>query len=134
FFTPKKLSLVLEEEPVKKPKQAEKPAKKSTTMPTVGVVIKDTPGMSVTKKKTLAKGDRGKCIDLFSKAKLLEDTQLKKAFKKSKQDTYMLHASGLGDRVGSQPKVPDESQNKTTDTNEGTSIKLGVPDVPKDQS
>ncbi|GJZ46634.1 hypothetical protein Tco_0594230 [Tanacetum coccineum] len=34
-----KLSPVLEEEPAEKPKQAKKPAKKSTTVPTVGVVI-----------------------------------------------------------------------------------------------
>ncbi|GJU32362.1 hypothetical protein Tco_1175951 [Tanacetum coccineum] len=32
----------------------------------------------------------------------------------------MLHASGSGDRVGSQPKVPDESQDKTTGTDEGS--------------
>ncbi|GKA36770.1 hypothetical protein Tco_0723335 [Tanacetum coccineum] len=43
----------------------------------------------------------------------------------------MLHASGLGDKVGSQPKVLDESQDKTTRTDEGTSTKPGVPDVPK---
>ncbi|GKA02739.1 hypothetical protein Tco_0675520 [Tanacetum coccineum] len=49
--TSKKLSLVLEEEPVVKPKQAKKPAKKSTTMPTTSVVIRYTPGMFVSKKK-----------------------------------------------------------------------------------
>ncbi|GJU52922.1 hypothetical protein Tco_1226636 [Tanacetum coccineum] len=51
----KKLSPVLEEEPTEKPKQPKKPAKKSTTVPTTCVVIKETPSMSVSKKKALAK-------------------------------------------------------------------------------
>ncbi|GKB52195.1 hypothetical protein Tco_0902948 [Tanacetum coccineum] len=45
----------------------------------------------------------------------------------------MLHASGSNDGVGSQPKVPDELQDKTTGINEGTGTIPGVPDVPKDQ-
>ncbi|GJW35033.1 hypothetical protein Tco_0057953 [Tanacetum coccineum] len=116
----KKLSPVLEEEPAKKPKQAKKPAKKSTTVPTAGVVIRDTPGVSVSKKKAPAKVDRGKGMDLLSEAALLEAAQLKKALKKSKQDTHILHASGSGDGVGSKLKVHDESQDKTTGTNEET--------------
>nr|GFB84011.1 hypothetical protein [Tanacetum cinerariifolium] len=71
----KKLSPFLEEEPTKKPKRAKKPAKNSTIMPTAGVFIKDTPGVSVSKKKAPAKVDRGKGMDLFSKAALLEDAQ-----------------------------------------------------------
>ncbi|GJY72154.1 hypothetical protein Tco_0475857 [Tanacetum coccineum] len=46
----------------------------------------------------------------------------------------MHHASGLGDGVSSQPKVPDELKDKTTSTNKGTGTIPGVPDVPKDQS
>nr|GEU77172.1 hypothetical protein [Tanacetum cinerariifolium] len=61
----KKLSHVLEEEPAEKPKRAKKPAKKSTTMPTTSVVIRDNPGVSVSKKKTPTKVDRGKGIDPF---------------------------------------------------------------------
>ncbi|GJZ93293.1 hypothetical protein Tco_0665358 [Tanacetum coccineum] len=130
----KKLYHVLEEEPAKKPKRAKKPAKKSTTMPKTGVVIRDTPGVSMSQKKVPAKVDRGKGMDLLSNVALLKAAQLKKPLKKSKQDTNMLHASGLGDGVGSQPKVPDESQDKTTVINEGTGTKPGVPNVPKDQS
>ncbi|GKB55116.1 hypothetical protein Tco_0905869 [Tanacetum coccineum] len=63
---------VLEEEPAKKPKRARKPAKKSTTIPTAGVVIRDTPRESVPKKKTPAKVDRGKGMDLLSDVTLLE--------------------------------------------------------------
>ncbi|GJZ97561.1 hypothetical protein Tco_0670014 [Tanacetum coccineum] len=116
----RKLSPVLEEEPVVKPKKAKKPAKKSTTVPTTGVVIKDTPGVSISKKKAPGKVDRGKGMDLLTDAALLEVAQVKEALKKSKKDSYMLHPSGLGDGVGSQPKVPNESKDKTTGTDEGT--------------
>ncbi|GJX47154.1 hypothetical protein Tco_0272344 [Tanacetum coccineum] len=127
----KKLSPILEEEPAVKPKHAKKHAKKSTTMPTECVVIRDTPGMSVSKKKAPTKADRGKGMDLRSEAALLEATPLKKTLKKRKLETHKLHASGSGDGVGSQPKVPDESEDKTTGTDEGTGTKPGVPDVPK---
>ncbi|GJR46107.1 hypothetical protein Tco_1314210 [Tanacetum coccineum] len=95
----KKLSPILEEEPAMKPKRAKKPAKKSTNVPTAGVVIRDTPGVYVSKNKAPTKVDRGK-----------------------------------GDGVGFQPKVPDEQQDKTTGTNEGTGTIPGVLDVPKYQS
>ncbi|GKF37705.1 hypothetical protein Tco_0114463, partial [Tanacetum coccineum] len=108
----------LEEEPAKKPKQAKKPVKKSTTVPIAGVVIRDTPGVSVSKKKAPTKVDRGKGMDLLSNVALLKATRLKKALKKSKQEAHKLHASGSGDGVGSQPKVPDESQDKITGDSE----------------
>nr|GEX33889.1 reverse transcriptase domain-containing protein [Tanacetum cinerariifolium] len=72
----KKLSLVLEEKPTKKPKRAKKLAKKSTTVPTTCVVIRDTPGVYVSKKKAPAKVDRGKGLDLLSDVGMLEATQL----------------------------------------------------------
>nr|GFD59137.1 hypothetical protein [Tanacetum cinerariifolium] len=53
----RKLSLVKEAEPVKKAKRVKRPAKKSTTAPTAGVVIRDTPYVSVSKKKAPAKAD-----------------------------------------------------------------------------
>ncbi|GJT51941.1 retrovirus-related pol polyprotein from transposon TNT 1-94 [Tanacetum coccineum] len=129
----KKLSHVLEEEHTKKPKRARKPTKKSTTVLTAGVVIRDTPGVSVSKKKAPTMVDKGKGMDLLSNAALLEVAQLKEAFKKSKYDSHILHASGSGDGVGSQPKVPDELKDKTTSTNKGTGTKPGVPDVTKVQ-
>ncbi|GKB87745.1 hypothetical protein Tco_0960017 [Tanacetum coccineum] len=90
----KKLSPVLEEEPAEKPKRAKKPDKKSTNVPTAGVVI------------------RYSCITGSCLAQ--ENSQ------KSKLETHKLHASGSGDEVGSQPKVPDKSKDKTTSTDEGT--------------
>nr|GEW90394.1 hypothetical protein [Tanacetum cinerariifolium] len=79
----KKMSPVLEEELVKKLKRAKKPTKKSTTVPTVGVFIRDTPGVPVSKKKAPAKVDRGKGMDLLSDAALLEAAQLKKHSRKA---------------------------------------------------
>nr|GEV20107.1 hypothetical protein [Tanacetum cinerariifolium] len=92
-----------------------------------------TPGVYASKKKAPTKVDRGKGIDLLFEATLLEVTQLKKTLKKSKLETHKLHASSSGDGVGSQPKVSDEQQDKTTGIDEGTGTKLGVLDVPKDQ-
>ncbi|GKC56524.1 hypothetical protein Tco_1084122, partial [Tanacetum coccineum] len=76
--------LVLEEEPAEKPKRANNPAKKSTTLPTAGVAIRDTPSEYVSKKKTPAKVDRGKGMDLLSDVALLEAAQIKKTLKKSR--------------------------------------------------
>nr|GEU65309.1 hypothetical protein [Tanacetum cinerariifolium] len=116
----RKLSPVLEEEPTEKPKRAKKPTKKYTTVPTTSVTIRDTPSESVLKKKIPAKVDRGNDMDLLFDVALLEAAHLKKTLKKSKLETHKLHASGLGDGVGPQPKVPDEQEDKKTGTDEGT--------------
>nr|GEX19901.1 hypothetical protein [Tanacetum cinerariifolium] len=123
FSTPsKKLSPFLEDKPVKKPKQAKKLIKKSTTMPITCVVISDTPGVSVSKKKVSAKVDRGKGTDILSDVALLKATQPKKDLKKSKHETNKLYASASGDGVSSQPKGDsaddsndDDSDNVTND-------------------
>ncbi|GJT77414.1 hypothetical protein Tco_1044139 [Tanacetum coccineum] len=107
----RKLSPVFEEEPAKKPK--------------------DTPSEFMPKKKTPAKVDRGKGMDLLSNVALLEAAQLKKTLKKRKLETHKIHASSSDDGVGSQPKVPDEQEDKITGTNEGTGTIPGVSDVPK---
>ncbi|GJR03189.1 hypothetical protein Tco_0526173, partial [Tanacetum coccineum] len=130
----RKLSPVLETKPAKKTKRVKRPAKKSTTASTGGVIIRDTLGVFVSNKKALAKSDRGKGMELLSDAVLLEVSQLKDALKKSKQDSHMLHASGSGDGVDSQPKVPNKSEDKITITDERTSTKPRVPDVHKDNS
>nr|GFB50936.1 hypothetical protein [Tanacetum cinerariifolium] len=49
----------------------------------VGVQIRDTPGVSVSKKKALAKTDRSKEIELLSEAALLDEAQLKRLSKES---------------------------------------------------
>ncbi|GJU16829.1 hypothetical protein Tco_1144795 [Tanacetum coccineum] len=60
--------------------------------------------------------------------------QLKLATKRSKKDFHMSHTSGLGYGVDIQLKVPDEQQQKTSGTDEGTGTIPGVPDVPTYES
>ncbi|GKC98409.1 hypothetical protein Tco_1168684 [Tanacetum coccineum] len=101
-------------EPTKKSKRVKRP--ESTNAPTVGVVIRDTPGVSVSKKKAPAKADRGKGIELLSDAALFKDAQLKKALKKSRQETHKLQASGSSEGADFESEVPDESKSKSSDT------------------
>ncbi|GJZ11650.1 hypothetical protein Tco_0546409 [Tanacetum coccineum] len=83
------------------------------------VVIRDTPGVYMSKKKAPTKADRGKGMDLISDAALLEAAQLKKTLKKSMLETKKLHASGSDEGTGTKPRVPDvpkyqsESENKS---------------------
>ncbi|GJX59360.1 hypothetical protein Tco_0290750 [Tanacetum coccineum] len=112
-----------------KSKRVKSPVKKSTTAPIVGVVIRDTPDVSVSKKKAPAKAVRGKGIELLSDAALLEDAQLKKALQKSRQETHKLQASGSSEGADFESEVPDESKAKSSDTSERTGVKLGVLDV-----
>nr|GFD33586.1 hypothetical protein [Tanacetum cinerariifolium] len=63
-----------------------------------------------------------------------EAEQIKLATKKRKKDFHISHASGLGDGVDTQLKVPNEQQQKTSGTDEGTSTIPGVPDVPPYES
>nr|GEY40299.1 hypothetical protein [Tanacetum cinerariifolium] len=74
---------------------AEKPVKKLTARrQSTGVQIKDTPSVSVLKKKAQAKAERSKGIDLLSEAALLKKAQLKKAIKRSKRETDIHQAGG----------------------------------------
>ncbi|GJT34109.1 retrovirus-related pol polyprotein from transposon TNT 1-94 [Tanacetum coccineum] len=121
----RKLSSVKEVELVKKAKRVKRPAKKSTATPTTGVVIRDTLGESILKKKAPAKADRGKGIELLLDAALLKDAHLKKALEKSRQETHKLQASGLSEGANFKSEVPDESKAKPFDISEGTSVKPG---------
>ncbi|GKF17116.1 hypothetical protein Tco_0062034 [Tanacetum coccineum] len=85
-----KIVLASPRESTQKGKQVKRPTKKATTAPTTDVVIRDTPGKSVSKKKAPAKADRGKGIELLSDAALLKDAQLKKTLRKSKRETHKL--------------------------------------------
>nr|GEU89605.1 hypothetical protein [Tanacetum cinerariifolium] len=57
-----KIVPVSPKEPTQKGKQVKRPAKKATTASITSVVIKDTPGKFVSKKKAPAMGNRGKGI------------------------------------------------------------------------
>nr|GEV94245.1 hypothetical protein [Tanacetum cinerariifolium] len=126
----RKLSHVKEAEPVKKVKRVKRPAKKSTTAPTPGVAIRDTPGVSIPKKKAPTKADRSKGIEILSDVALSEAAQLKEATKRSKKDYHISQASGSFDGTDFKSRVPDELQRKTSNIDEGTSTKPGVLDIP----
>ncbi|GJV15847.1 hypothetical protein Tco_1361170 [Tanacetum coccineum] len=122
-----KLSHVKEAEPVKKAKRFKRPAKKSTTATTTGVVIRDTPGVSVSKKKAPAKADRSKGIEILSDVARSEAAQLKEATKRSMKDFHISQESGSCDGTDFGSRVPDEQQRNTSGKDEGTGTKPGVP-------
>nr|GEV08053.1 hypothetical protein [Tanacetum cinerariifolium] len=68
----RKFSLVKEAEPLKKTKRVKSSAKKSTTALTAGVAIRDTHGVSVSKKKAHAKADRSKDEGTGTKPRVLD--------------------------------------------------------------
>ncbi|GJX80764.1 hypothetical protein Tco_0328913 [Tanacetum coccineum] len=110
--------------PKKKPVQATK----GTRLKTKAKVAKSD------KKKQPAKMPKAKGLDVLSKVALTEAEQLKLATKRSKTQFHSSHASGSGDGVDTQSKVPDEQHLKTTGADEGTGTIPGVPDVPKYES
>ncbi|GJV01508.1 hypothetical protein Tco_1335077 [Tanacetum coccineum] len=82
------------------------------------------------KKKQPAKKTKAKGLVVLSEVALTKAEQLKLATKRSKKDFHSSHASGSGDGVDTQSKVPDEQQQKTSGADEGTGTIPGVPDVP----
>ncbi|GKE59297.1 retrovirus-related pol polyprotein from transposon TNT 1-94, partial [Tanacetum coccineum] len=82
------------------------------------------------KKKQPAKMPKAKGLDVLSKVALTEAEQLKLATKRSKTRFHSSHASGSGDGIDTQSKVPDEQHLKTTGADEGTGTIPRVPDVP----
>ncbi|GJW87386.1 hypothetical protein Tco_0162726 [Tanacetum coccineum] len=125
----KKKNLVAVEE------HAEKPLRNlQLRRQTVGVQIRDTPGVSVSKRKAPVKTERSKGIELLSEAALLEEAQLKKAIKRSKRETNIHQAGGSSEGAGLELEGPDEQKGKSSDTSEGTGLIPGVPDVSKADS
>ncbi|GKD57741.1 hypothetical protein Tco_1291128 [Tanacetum coccineum] len=109
--------------------KARKFKKVASPLKKLSLVLEEEPAVKLKRAKNAKKSTIVPTVVL-----LLETLLLKKTFKKSKLETHKLHASGSGDGVGSQPKVPDESEDKTTGMDKGTGTKPGVPDVPKYQS
>nr|GEW52500.1 hypothetical protein [Tanacetum cinerariifolium] len=116
----RKLSLVLKEEPAEKPKRAKKHAKKSTTVPTSCVVIRDTPSESVPKKKTPAKVDRGKGMDLLLMWHYLKLLSLRKLSRKAswKLISFMQVAQGDSGGDDDDDDNDDNSDEVTKDDDE----------------
>nr|GEX92857.1 hypothetical protein [Tanacetum cinerariifolium] len=124
-----KTILASPKEPTQKGKRVKRPAKKATTALTTSVVIRDTPGKSVSKKKAQLR-----LIELLSDAAQLEDIELKKILRKSKQESHKLQASGSSEGANFESKFIDEQIGKTKNTSEGTGVKPGVLDVSKEDS
>ncbi|GJR47094.1 hypothetical protein Tco_1315197 [Tanacetum coccineum] len=97
----------VDEEPIQKGKRVKRPAKKSTTKPAVGVVIREAPVETKSKK----------------------EAQMKEARKKSLRDFHKAHPSGSG-TVSEKP--PSVDKITPTVISEGTGDKPGVPDVTED--
>ncbi|GKB31609.1 hypothetical protein Tco_0871010, partial [Tanacetum coccineum] len=89
----RKLSPVKEAEPVKKAKRVKRPAKKSTTAPTAGVVIRDTPSVSVSKKK--------------APLRLIEVKMMETDFESGDPYEQQRKTSGTNEGTSTTPGVPD---------------------------
>nr|GEW55715.1 hypothetical protein [Tanacetum cinerariifolium] len=122
----KKTALFVVEDPVEK--LVKKPAARRQS---IGVQIKDTPGVSVSKKKAPTKAERSKGMEMLSEAALVKEAQLKKAIKQRKRETNIHQAGGLSEKAGLEPRVPDEQKRKPTDKSEGTGLISRVLDVSK---
>ncbi|GKF62131.1 hypothetical protein Tco_0182185, partial [Tanacetum coccineum] len=75
------------------------------------------------KKKQPTKKAKAKGLVVLSEVALSEAEQLKLATKRDKTQFHSSHASGSGDGVETQSKVPDEQQQKTFGGDEGTDSK-----------
>nr|GEW05705.1 reverse transcriptase domain-containing protein [Tanacetum cinerariifolium] len=113
--------------PAKKDVSLKKPLRKQST----GVQIRDTPGVSVSKKKAPVTTNKSKGIELLSEAALLKDAQIKKDLNKRKRDTNIHQESGSSEGADFESEVLDKPKGKSTDTSKGTGVKPGVPNVSK---
>ncbi|GKF99177.1 hypothetical protein Tco_0297960, partial [Tanacetum coccineum] len=86
-----------EHEAAKKAAPSKKPSRKQPA----GVVIRDTSNVYVPKKKTPARADKNKGIDLLSNVATLEVAQIKKVIKRSKLETNIHQAGRSSDKDAS---------------------------------
>ncbi|GJW04429.1 hypothetical protein Tco_1563285 [Tanacetum coccineum] len=122
-----------DEEPVQKGKRVKRPAKKSTTTPAAGIVIKEALVETKSKKKGKEKVDVAyrKEIELLSDVALTEEAQIKEERKRSLRDFHKTHPSSSG-TVAKKP--PSVEKITPTVTSERTGDKPEVPDVTEDDS
>ncbi|GKF98133.1 hypothetical protein Tco_0296916, partial [Tanacetum coccineum] len=74
---------------------------------------------------------KAKGLNVLSEVALTEAEKMKLATKRSKTQFYRSYASGSGDEVDTQSKVPNKQQQKVSSINEGAGVTPEVPDVPK---
>ncbi|GJY81855.1 hypothetical protein Tco_0494606 [Tanacetum coccineum] len=122
-----------DEEPIKNGKRLKTPAKKSASKPATGIVIRDPPVETKSKRKEKEKVyvTHGKGIELLSKVALSEKAQIKEVRKKRLRDFHKTNPSGSGTVA---EKLPSVEKIIPTITSEGTGNKIGVPDVTNDDS
>ncbi|GJZ07619.1 hypothetical protein Tco_0541412 [Tanacetum coccineum] len=122
-----------DEEPVQKGKRVKRAAKKPSTTPATGIVIREPITEPKSKRKEKEKVDvaHGKGIELLSDVALTEEAQIKEVKKKSLRDFHKTHPSGSGTVAEDPPRV---AKITPTVTSEGTGDKPGVPDVTNDDS
>nr|GEV54955.1 hypothetical protein [Tanacetum cinerariifolium] len=94
-----------DEEPVQKGERVKRSAKKSSTTLTTGIVIKEHPVETQSKRKEKVDVTRGKGSDLLSEVALTEEAQIKEVRKKSLRDFYKSHPSGSGSVAKKPPSV-----------------------------
>ncbi|GKC01378.1 hypothetical protein Tco_0987514 [Tanacetum coccineum] len=123
--------LVSPKEPTRKSKRVKRPAKKSTNALTECVVIRDTPMMSLSKKKEKVTVKKRKGIELLYEVALTKEAQYEEVRKKSLRDFHKTHpsSSSIVTKI-----APSATKIKPSIINEGTSAKLGVLDVTKEES
>ncbi|GKE65128.1 hypothetical protein Tco_1519289, partial [Tanacetum coccineum] len=123
--------LPLPEEPIRKSKRVKRPAKKSFDAPTTGIVIRETPVKSLSKKKEKMTVEKRKGIDFLYEVALTEEAQYEEVRTKSLRDFHKTYPSGSGTVT---KLAPSAAKIKPSVTNEGTSAKPGVPDVTEEES
>ncbi|GKB22291.1 hypothetical protein Tco_0856214 [Tanacetum coccineum] len=95
------------EEPVKKGKRLKTPAKKYASKPATGIVIRESPVETKSKRKEKEKVDvaQGKGIELLSEVALSEKAQMKEARMKSLKDFHKTHPSSFSTVFEKPPSV-----------------------------
>ncbi|GJR22578.1 hypothetical protein Tco_0971105 [Tanacetum coccineum] len=117
---------------IQKKDESDTSPKKKTAPASKGSRLKSSAKVTKTdKKKQPATMPKTKGLAVLYEVALTEAEQIKLATKRSKTQFHSSYASGSGDRVDTQSKVPDEQQQKVTGTNEGAGVRPEVPDVPK---
>ncbi|GKC81428.1 hypothetical protein Tco_1137145 [Tanacetum coccineum] len=114
------------DEPVTPSKSKTAPASKGSRLKSPAKVAK------TDKKKQRAMMPKTKGLAVLSKVALTKAEQIKLATKRSKKDFHISYASGSGDGVDIQLKVPDEQQQKVTGIIEGVGVRLEVKNTESD--
>ncbi|GJV55614.1 hypothetical protein Tco_1456619 [Tanacetum coccineum] len=128
-----KLSIVpaSPEEPTRKSKRVNRPAKKYFDALTSGVVIRETHVKSFSKKKEKTAVEKCKGIDLLFEVALTEEAQYEEVRKKSLRDFHKTHPSGSGTVT---KLAPSAAKIKPSVTNKETGAKIGVLGVTEEES